>query len=56
MAYGAVDWPPVALVGVTELVGVLVGRRIAHALPTRHLKYALITTLPALAPYLAPHG
>jgi uncharacterized membrane protein YfcA len=56
VAHGAVDWPLAALVGVPELVAVLVGWRIAHALPTRHLKYALITTLPALAPYLALHG
>ncbi|MFE0802753.1 TSUP family transporter [Streptomyces sp. NPDC058812] len=56
VAHGAVDWPPAALVGVPEPAGVLLGRRIAQALPTRHLKYALIGTLFALAPYLALHG
>ncbi|WP_399894186.1 sulfite exporter TauE/SafE family protein [Streptomyces sp. BBFR51] len=56
VAQGAVDWPLAVLVGVPELVGVLLGWRIAHALPTRHLKYALISTLFALAPYLALHG
>ncbi|GAA2573993.1 MULTISPECIES: sulfite exporter TauE/SafE family protein [Streptomyces] len=56
VAHGAVDWPLAVLVGVPELAGVLLGWRIAHALPTRHLKYALITTLFALAPYLALHG
>ncbi|MDX3397256.1 sulfite exporter TauE/SafE family protein [Streptomyces violaceoruber] len=56
LAQGAVDWPLAVLVGVPELAGVLLGWRIAHALPTRHLKYALITTLLALAPYLALHG
>jgi uncharacterized membrane protein YfcA len=55
-AHGAVDWPLAALVGVPELAGVLLGWRVAHALPTRHLKYALIATLFALAPYLALHG
>jgi uncharacterized protein len=56
VAQGAVDWPLAVLVGVPELAGVLLGWRIAHALPARHLKYALITTLFALAPYLALHG
>ncbi|MET9195918.1 sulfite exporter TauE/SafE family protein [Streptomyces olivaceus] len=56
VAHGAVDWPLAALVGVPELAGVLLGWRIARALPARHLKYALVTTLFALAPYLALHG
>jgi uncharacterized membrane protein YfcA len=53
LAAHAVDWPLVALVGIPELAGVLLGWKIAHALPTRHLKNALIITLLALAPYLA---
>ncbi|GAA4237793.1 sulfite exporter TauE/SafE family protein [Actinomadura meridiana] len=56
ISQGAVDWPLAALVGVPELVGVLLGWKIAHALPTRGLKYTLITTLFVLAPYLALHG
>ncbi|MER7053556.1 sulfite exporter TauE/SafE family protein [Streptomyces sp. NPDC000351] len=56
VAHGAVHWPLAVLVGVPELAGVLLGWRIAHALPTRHLKFALIVTLFALAPYLALHG
>lgn len=56
VAHGAVDWPLAALVGVPELAGVLLGWRIARALPARHLKCALVTTLFALAPYLALHG
>ncbi|MGW7571727.1 sulfite exporter TauE/SafE family protein [Streptomyces tendae] len=56
VAQGAVDWPLAVLVGVPELAGVLLGWRIAHALPSRQLKYALIVTLFALAPYLALHG
>lgn len=56
LAHGAIDWPLAALVGIPELVGVLVGWAIAHRLPTRHLKFALVGTLIALAPYLALHG
>jgi uncharacterized protein len=53
LAAHAVNWPLVALVGIPELAGVLLGWKIAHALPTRHLKNALIIALLALAPYLA---
>ncbi|PSK98822.1 hypothetical protein CLV63_10446 [Murinocardiopsis flavida] len=56
LAHGTIDWPLAALVGIPELAGVLLGWRIAHALPTRGLKYALIISLFALAPYLALHG
>ncbi|MGV9618648.1 sulfite exporter TauE/SafE family protein [Streptomyces tendae] len=56
VAQGAVDWPLAVLVGVPELAGVLLGWRIAHALPARQLKFALVATLFALAPYLALHG
>ncbi|WP_314176680.1 sulfite exporter TauE/SafE family protein [Streptomyces winkii] len=53
---GSIDWALAALVGVPELAGVLIGWKIAHAVPTRKLKYALAGTLLALAPYLALHG
>ena len=56
IAHGTIDWPLAALVGIPELAGVLWGWKLAHALPTRSLKYALIITLFALAPYLALHG
>lgn len=56
LAHGAIDWPLAALVGVPELVGVLAGWVVARALPTRVLKCALVTSLFALAPYLALHG
>lgn len=56
LAHGAIDWPLAALVGVPELAGVLLGWKIAHALPTRSLKYALVVCLFAVAPYLALHG
>lgn len=53
VANGSIDWGLAALVGIPELAGVLVGWRLAHALPTRSLKIALVITLFALAPYLA---
>jgi uncharacterized protein len=45
LAHGAINWPLAALVGIPELAGVLIGWKIAHSLPTRTLKYALIATL-----------
>ncbi|TCK21738.1 sulfite exporter TauE/SafE family protein [Pseudonocardia endophytica] len=56
LANGSIDWGLAALVGIPELAGVLVGWRIARALPTRTLKTVLIVVLLALAPYLALHG
>lgn len=50
---GNIDWTLAVLIGVPELVGVFVGWRIAHALPTRVLKIMLVVALLALAPYLA---
>lgn len=55
-AEGAIDWQLAALVGVPELVGVLLGWKIAQSLPTRYLTIALIIALLALAPYLILHG
>ncbi|WP_329432253.1 MULTISPECIES: sulfite exporter TauE/SafE family protein [unclassified Streptomyces] len=53
--HGFVDRGLAALVGVPKPVGVIVGWRIAHAVPARRLKYALVGTLLAPAPYLALH-
>lgn len=55
-AQGAIDWPLAVAVGVPELVGVLIGWRIAHAVPTHRLRLALAAALICLAPYLALHG
>lgn len=55
-AQGAIDWPLAVVVGVPELVGVLIGWRIAHAVPTHRLRLALAAALICLAPYLALHG
>lgn len=53
---GSIHWPFAVLVGVPELAGVLIGWKIAHAVPSRQLKYALAGTLLVLAPYLAFHS
>jgi uncharacterized membrane protein YfcA len=54
--HGSIDWPLALLIGVPELIGVVLGWRIARALPTRTLEHALIIALVLLAPYLALHG
>lgn len=56
LAHGSIDWGLAVLVGVPELAGVLLGWKIAQALPTRTLKIVLIVVLLALAPYLALRG
>lgn len=56
LVHNAINWPLAALIGIPELIGVLLGWRIAHRLPARHLKFALVITLFALAPYLALYG
>lgn len=53
---GAIDWPLALVVGLPELAGVLIGWRIAHAVPTHRLRFALAAALICLAPYLALHG
>ncbi|MYU26052.1 sulfite exporter TauE/SafE family protein [Streptomyces sp. SID8352] len=54
--HGSVDWTLAVVVGLPELAGVLIGWRIAHAVPERRLKFILVGALLALAPYLALHG
>ncbi|MBP0457015.1 sulfite exporter TauE/SafE family protein [Streptomyces montanisoli] len=56
LVHGTIDWPLAVLVGLPELAGVLVGWKIAHALPTRALRNALVVTLGVLALYLVGHG
>lgn len=56
LAHGSIQWPLAALVGLPELAGVLVGWKIAHALPTRALRNTLVTTLCVLAVYLVFQG
>lgn len=56
VAQGAIDWPLAALVGIPEMVGVLLGWRLARRTPPIRLKYALVAVLLALAPYVALSG
>jgi uncharacterized protein len=51
--HGSVDWGLVLLIGLPVLVGVVVGWRIARALPTATLRTVLVVVLLLLAPYLA---
>lgn len=53
--HGSIDWPLALVIGVPELAGVILGWKIARALPSRVLQIALIITLLAIAPYLALH-
>ncbi|MUV57914.1 sulfite exporter TauE/SafE family protein [Halogeometricum sp. CBA1124] len=52
-ARGAVSLPLAVLVGVPELLGVLVGWRVAHRVPSARLKRVLATVLAVLGPYVA---
>ncbi|MFF8594509.1 sulfite exporter TauE/SafE family protein [Streptomyces sp. NPDC015220] len=56
LAHGTIDWPLAAVVGIPELAGVLLGWKIARALPAHRLKNALVVTLLVLGPFLALHG
>lgn len=53
LSAGVISWPIVVLTGVPQLVGVVIGWKIAHALPRRALTFALGGTLIALAPVIA---
>lgn len=53
IARGDVDIPLALLVGIPELVGVVLGWKIARAIPTHRLTLALVVVLAACAPYLA---
>jgi hypothetical protein len=53
---GTIDWPLVLVVGVPELAGVLIGWRVAHAVPPRLLKRAMIVALLVSAGLVGIHG
>ena len=53
---GAIAWPLVLVVGVPLLAGVLTGWRVAHAVPTEHLRSVLAVALIAVAAYLIVHN
>jgi len=54
LSVDAVSWPLVALVGVPQLVGVVVGWRVAHRVEAGRLRVALGCTLLVVAPLMAP--
>jgi uncharacterized membrane protein YfcA len=51
-AQGEVDWAIALLVGLPQLAGVVIGWRLAHALPADRLRVALAATLIVVGPYL----
>ncbi|HST74980.1 MAG TPA: sulfite exporter TauE/SafE family protein [Acetobacteraceae bacterium] len=53
---GAIDWPMAVFIAIPQMLGVIVGWKIAHAVPARGLAFALAFTLIGLAPYLALGG
>ena len=48
----AISWPLAILTGVPEMIGVWIGWRVAHEVPTRPLKWLLAGTLIILGPVL----
>jgi len=55
-AQGGIDWPMAIFVAVPQMIGVVVGWKIAHAVPARGLAFFLAFMLIGLAPYLALGG
>jgi uncharacterized protein len=53
---GAIDWPMAVFIAIPQMLGVVVGWRIAHAVPARALAFVLAAALIGLAPYLALGG
>jgi uncharacterized membrane protein YfcA len=53
--HGSIQWELAVLIGLPELAGVLLGWKVAHAVPARALRISLIVVLVLVAPYLALH-
>jgi uncharacterized membrane protein YfcA len=53
LVQGTVSVPLVVAIGVPELVGIIIGWRVAQTVNPTRLKHALAATLAALGPYLA---
>lgn len=53
VANDAINWPLAILTAIPQMIGVVLGARIAQSVPTRGLKFALAAVLVVLAPYLA---
>lgn len=56
LSRGTIDWKLVLVVGIPELCGVLVGWKVARAVPAHVLKRALIVALLASACLVGIHG
>jgi uncharacterized membrane protein YfcA len=54
--HAAIDWPLAMFIAVPQMLGVVVGCNVAHAVPARGLAFTLASALIALAPYLALGG
>lgn len=54
LAIGAVSWPIAGLVGIPQLVGVVIGWRIAHLVPAQRLRLLLGCVLIGITPVLLP--
>jgi uncharacterized membrane protein YfcA len=52
MFHNSIDWPMAIAIMIPQTCGVLLGIKIAHALPGHWLAYALAAVLILLAPYL----
>jgi uncharacterized protein len=53
---GTIDWPLALAVGLPELCGVLIGWKVAHAVPARILKRVMIVALLISAGLVGIHG
>ena len=53
---GTIDWPLALAVGLPELCGVLIGWKVAHAVPSRILKRVMIIALLISAGLVGIHG
>lgn len=56
LVHGSISWPLVVITGIPEMIGVWLGWKLAHALPTRPLKYLLAAALIVLGPVLLARG
>lgn len=50
---GAINWPLAIAIGIPEVLGVIVGWKIANSVPTLTLSRILVVALVLLAPYMA---
>lgn len=56
LSQGAIDWSLAAVVGIPEMVGVVIGWRVARHVPPAVLKRVMILALLAVVPFLLLRG